>query len=61
MLPLTYGADVLHGAVHGGHIMPFYLDFAVLGAFCAGKIAAQVATIRYFLAEVTVKKYLRKN
>ncbi|HDQ39507.1 MAG TPA: ABC transporter permease [Desulfonatronum sp.] len=35
-LPLTYGADVLHGAVHGGHVLPFSTDLAVLGAFCIG-------------------------
>jgi ABC-2 type transport system permease protein len=36
LLPLTYGADVLHGAVHGGHAMPFLLDLSLLGAFCVG-------------------------
>lgn len=45
-LPLTYGADVLHGAVHGGHAMPFALDLAVLGAFCAGLFAASLKNIR---------------
>jgi ABC-2 type transport system permease protein len=34
VLPLTYGADVLHGAVHGAHAMPFSLDLALLAAFC---------------------------
>jgi ABC-2 type transport system permease protein len=34
LLPLTYGADVLHGSVHGDHIMSFVLDFGILGAFC---------------------------
>jgi ABC-2 type transport system permease protein len=28
VLPLTFGADVLHGAVHGGHVMPFALDLS---------------------------------
>ncbi|MCA1743408.1 MAG: ABC transporter permease [Desulfonatronovibrio sp.] len=32
-LPLTYGADMLHGAVNGGN-MPFMLDLLVLGFFC---------------------------
>jgi len=36
LLPLTYGADVLHGAVHGEHAMPFLLDLSLLGAFCVG-------------------------
>ena len=35
MLPLTYGADILHGAFSGSNTMPLALDFAVIGAFCA--------------------------
>ncbi len=35
-LPLTYGTDVLHGAVHGGNALPFALDLFILGAFCVG-------------------------
>jgi len=34
LLPLTYGADILHGAVHGKNIMPLALDFTVITAFC---------------------------
>ncbi len=34
ILPLTYGADILHGAFTQVHTMPFGLDFALLGAFC---------------------------
>jgi len=34
VLPVTYGVDILHGAVSGGHIMSFALDFVILGAFC---------------------------
>jgi ABC-2 type transport system permease protein len=34
VLPVTYGVDILHGAVNGEHIMPFTLDFIILGAFC---------------------------
>jgi len=45
-LPLTYGADALHGAVHGGHILPYALDFAVLGAFCVALFAASLWNIR---------------
>ena len=33
-LPLTYGADALHGAVNGGQTMPLGLDLAMLGFFC---------------------------
>jgi ABC-2 type transport system permease protein len=33
-LPLTYGADILHGAIHGENLMPLGLDFAVIMGFC---------------------------
>lgn len=46
LLPLTYGADVLHGSVHGGHVMPFYLDLAVLGAFCVSLFALSLRNIK---------------
>ncbi len=45
-LPLTYGADVLHGAVHGAHIMPFFLDLTLLGAFCVGLFIVSLRNIR---------------
>jgi len=45
-LPLTYGADVLHGAVHGAHILPIALDLAVLAAFCAALFALSLRNIR---------------
>ena len=45
-LPLTYGADVLHGAFHGTHIMPFSMDLAILGAFCVGLFAVSLRNIR---------------
>lgn len=34
ILPLTYGADALHGAVRGGNALPYAVDLPVLGAFC---------------------------
>nr|WP_320114895.1 ABC transporter permease [uncultured Desulfuromonas sp.] len=34
-LPLTYGADILRGAITGSNLMPFGLSFVVLCAFCA--------------------------
>jgi len=34
ILPVTYGVDIIHGAVNGDHIMSFTLDFIILGAFC---------------------------
>ncbi len=45
-LPLTYGADALHGAVHGGHTMPFTLALAVLSVFCVGLFAASLRNIQ---------------
>jgi len=45
-LPLTYGVDVLHGAVHGGHAMPFALDLFLLGAFCVGLFAMSLWNIQ---------------
>jgi len=32
--PLTYGADILHGAVNAANVRPLALDFLILGAFC---------------------------
>jgi ABC-2 type transport system permease protein len=46
MFPLTYGADMLHGAVHGGHILPFAVDLPVLGAFCVALFAASLWNIQ---------------
>jgi ABC-2 type transport system permease protein len=34
LLPLTYGVDILHGAIHGGNTMPIGLDFLIIAAFC---------------------------
>ena len=45
-LPLTYGADVLHGAVHGGHVLPFFLDLIILGAFCVVLFLLSLRNIR---------------
>jgi ABC-2 type transport system permease protein len=46
VLPLTYGADMLHGAIHGGHMMPFPLDLAILAAFCMGLFMVSLRNIR---------------
>jgi ABC-2 type transport system permease protein len=46
VLPLTFGADVLHGAVHGGHVMPYALDLSLLGAFCLGLFAVSLWNIK---------------
>jgi len=34
ILPLTYGADALHGAVNNAAHIPLVMDFALLGIFC---------------------------
>jgi len=34
VLPLSYGADALHGAVTHSNVMPFWFDFLVLAGFC---------------------------
>lgn len=34
LLPLTYGVDILHGAIHGKNMMPLGLSFAVITGFC---------------------------
>ncbi|MCL6606382.1 MAG: ABC transporter permease [Paenibacillus sp.] len=46
VLPLTYGADALHGAVHGGHAMPFVLDLSLLAAFCVALFAVSLWNIK---------------
>jgi ABC-2 type transport system permease protein len=45
-LPLTYGADVLHGAVHGDHKMPFSVDLTLLAAFCVLLFVASLRNIK---------------
>ena len=46
ILPITYGVDILHGAIHNEHIMSFTLDFMVLGAFCIGLFALSLYNIK---------------
>jgi ABC-2 type transport system permease protein len=46
LLPLTYGADVLHGAVHGGHNLPFWLNLSILGGFCIALFVASLHNIK---------------
>ena len=45
-LPLTYGADVLHGAVCHTNTMPLSLDFALLGLFSMGLFVMSLHNIR---------------
>jgi ABC-2 type transport system permease protein len=46
VFPVTYGVDILHGAVNGEHIMAFTLDFIVLGAFCVVLFTLSLRNIR---------------
>ncbi len=46
VLPLTYGADVLHGAVNGAARLPFAADFALLALFCAGLFWFSLRNVR---------------
>lgn len=45
-LPLTYGADALHGAVQGRAVLPIALDLTVLTLFCVGLLAASFWNIK---------------
>ena len=34
LFPLTYGTDILHGAIHNGNFIPLGLDFGMITGFC---------------------------
>lgn len=34
LLPLTYGADILHGAINGNNSMPLVMNFVAITGFC---------------------------
>jgi len=34
LFPLTYGADILHGAIHGQSMLPLGLNFSIIAGFC---------------------------
>jgi ABC-2 type transport system permease protein len=46
VLPLTYGADVLHGAIRQAGRMPLVLDFSLLTAFCVILFVLSLRNIR---------------
>ena len=46
VFPLTYGADMLHGAVNGNQVMPFALDLVLLAAFCLLLFTASLRNIK---------------
>jgi ABC-2 type transport system permease protein len=45
LLPLTYGVDILHGAMHEQNVMPLGLDFLVIAFFCVALFALSVRNI----------------
>lgn len=49
--PLTYGVDLLRGALTGAAIFPMWLDFAVLGGFCVAMLA--LGSLLFSRLEVT--------
>jgi len=46
VLPLTYGADVLHDSIRGAGHLPLWLDFAALAVFCAVLFALTLKNIK---------------
>ncbi len=46
VLPLTYGADVLHASVHDAGRMPLALNFTLLATFCAVLFGISLRNIR---------------
>jgi len=46
ILPLTYGADLLHGGVNGAARMPVALSFAALAGFCGMLFLVSLRNIR---------------
>ena len=46
VLPITYGADILHGAIRNAATMPYALSLAALIAFCALLFAVSLRNIR---------------
>jgi ABC-2 type transport system permease protein len=45
MVPLTYGVDILHGAIHGANRMPLPFDFLIIGIFCLALFFISVRNI----------------
>ncbi|MFP4375240.1 MAG: ABC transporter permease [Spirochaetaceae bacterium] len=46
VLPLTYGADLLHASIRSAGAMPLWLDFLLLAAFCAFLFGLSLRNIR---------------
>ncbi|WP_319475973.1 ABC transporter permease [Marispirochaeta aestuarii] len=46
LLPLTYGADLLHGSVGGVHMLPYILDLGALTLFCVALFTLSLYNIK---------------
>jgi ABC-2 type transport system permease protein len=46
VLPLTYGADLLHASIRSAGVMALWLDFLLLAAFCAILFGVSLRNIR---------------
>ena len=46
VLPVTYGVDILHGAMNDAHLLSFALDFVILGAFCLALFVLSLRNIK---------------
>jgi len=46
LLPVTYGADLLHGAFGGTMALPLPLDFALLALFCLALFALSLRNVK---------------
>jgi ABC-2 type transport system permease protein len=45
-LPLTYGADILHGAVRGANTLPLALDFLLVVTFCGALFFVTLVNVK---------------
>ncbi len=45
LLPLTYGTDILYGAILGENIMPMMLDMVIIALFCTALFYASLRNI----------------
>lgn len=46
VLPITYGVDILHGAFGNQNVMPFWLDFLLIGVFCIALFLISLRNVR---------------
>ncbi len=46
VMPLTYGADLLHGSIHRSPILPWAVNFGMLAVFCALLFAFSLFNVR---------------